>query len=231
MGFEGMFTVDPIRRSGGLAFFWKHASKVEIINYSPRHICAKITQLNSDFAWKFMGFYGHPDRAQRADSWRLLNHLSTFDPPDWLCCGDFNEITDLSEKYWGDSRPAPQMRGFRDSLISCGLGDLGYKGAKYTWSNQRPSSAFVKEGLDRALATSGWCRHFPEVSVTVLPTQSSDHLPLWIQMQDSNTIRKQPRNFKFEASWNVDEESAEISQNTWQGGMSKIVHWEKYRLC
>jgi len=35
-------------------------------------------------------------------------------------------------------------------------------------------------------------------------------------MQDINTIRKQPRNFKFEASWNVDEESVEIIQNTWQ---------------
>jgi hypothetical protein len=96
------------------------------------------------------------------------------------------------------------------------LGDLSYKGAKYTWSNRRPSSAFVKERLDRALATTGWCQHFPKVSVTVLPTQSSDHKPLWIQMQDINTIRKQPRNFKFEASWNVDEESVEIIQNTWQ---------------
>jgi hypothetical protein len=37
-----MFTVDPVGRSGGLAFFWKDLREVEIINYFLRHIGAKI---------------------------------------------------------------------------------------------------------------------------------------------------------------------------------------------
>ena len=40
VGFDGMFVVDPIGTSGGLAFLWKDASDMEIQNYSLRHINA-----------------------------------------------------------------------------------------------------------------------------------------------------------------------------------------------
>lgn len=47
--------------------------------------------------------------------------------------GDFNEIVDLSEKYGGAVRNEAQMERFRSTLEECNLGDLGYKGSKYTW--------------------------------------------------------------------------------------------------
>jgi hypothetical protein len=65
-------------------------------------------------------------------------------------------------------------------LANCSLGDLGYWGWKFTWSNKRDSAEFVKERLDRALATSGWCSCFPEVVVHMPPALTSDHKPLWI---------------------------------------------------
>lgn len=78
--FEGLLTVEPIGRSGGLAFLWKDLGEVDIINYSLRHICASIKLRGSDFQWKFTGFYGNPNRALREDSWHLLNHLSSYSP-------------------------------------------------------------------------------------------------------------------------------------------------------
>jgi hypothetical protein len=80
LDFEGMFTVDPVGRSGGLAFFWKDSREVEIINYSLRHIGVKIRLIGTDFQWKFIGFYGRPDRALRTESWQLLAHISSNTP-------------------------------------------------------------------------------------------------------------------------------------------------------
>jgi hypothetical protein len=61
LGFEGMFSVDPVGFSGGIALFWKNNGEVSIQNYSLRHINASIKLLDSDFEWKLTGFYGNPN--------------------------------------------------------------------------------------------------------------------------------------------------------------------------
>ncbi len=34
LGFEGLFTVEPVGTGGGLAFFWMNSREVEVLNYS-----------------------------------------------------------------------------------------------------------------------------------------------------------------------------------------------------
>jgi hypothetical protein len=84
LGFEGLFHVDPIGRSGGLAFLWNNNKEVEIVSYSQRHVSALITLLNEDQSWTFTGFYGHPDRALREESWKLLTHLRNHSSSAWM---------------------------------------------------------------------------------------------------------------------------------------------------
>jgi hypothetical protein len=48
LGFEGLFTVEPVGTGGGLAFFWMNSREVEVLNYSTRHICAQISLEGSD---------------------------------------------------------------------------------------------------------------------------------------------------------------------------------------
>lgn len=180
LNFSGMLTVDPVGKSGGLALLWRDPAEVDIINFSARHICARVSLSGLEEPWKFTGFYGSPDCGARADSWLILRHLQSYSPQDWLCMGDFNEILDLSEKKGGRSRNLSQMDSFLSALVDCNLGDLGFKGSKYTWRNKRESDSFIKERLDRALANPGWCSKFPEVEVHVLPVCTSDHNPLWV---------------------------------------------------
>ena len=61
MGFECMFVVDPIGRSGGLALCWNDAKLLEIQNFSRQHINAIVHKGDSGCSWKLTGFYGHPD--------------------------------------------------------------------------------------------------------------------------------------------------------------------------
>jgi exonuclease III len=75
LGFDCLFVVDSVGRSGGLALLWKDPELVEIQNYSRRHINAIVKDRAVAQLWKFTGFYGHPDWTKRHESWALLNHL------------------------------------------------------------------------------------------------------------------------------------------------------------
>lgn len=81
--------------------------------------------------------------------------MRSFSRREWLCIGDFNEIVDNSEKVGGLWRLETQLAGFKNSLADCNLGDLGFSSSKFTWSNKRNSTDFIKERLDQALATRG----------------------------------------------------------------------------
>jgi hypothetical protein len=77
LGFTGLFVVDPVGKSGGLALLWKDERTLEIYNYSRRHINATIQKGDGSAYWKFTGFYGHPVCARRQESWALLKHLKS----------------------------------------------------------------------------------------------------------------------------------------------------------
>jgi hypothetical protein len=101
LGYDCVFVVDCVGRSGGLALFWKEDFQVTIQNYSLRHINRVIFSEVFDCSWKFTGFYGHPEVHKRKESWNLLRHLAKLSPLSWLCMGDFNEIIDDAEKWGG----------------------------------------------------------------------------------------------------------------------------------
>jgi len=213
LGYEGMIHVDPVGRSGGLAFFWRSDSGVEIMHYSPRHISANIWDRKKALNWTFTGFYGNPNRDLRDESWSLLSHLKSLSNDAWLCMGDFNEVVDHSEKYGGAMKSEAQMERFRTTLVDCNLGDLGFQGSKFTWSNSRDSEEFIKERLDRAVATPRWCEGFPNAAVEVLSVSNSDHKPLLLIMEVD--YRKPNRLFRYEAKWNLDEECQKVIQQLW----------------
>jgi exonuclease III len=99
LGYVGLFVVDPVGRSGGLALFWRNDVQLEIQNYSRRHINSLIKEGDRDSYWKLTSFYGHPDCTKRNESWALLRHLQQLHPSPWLVIGDFNEIVSQNEKF------------------------------------------------------------------------------------------------------------------------------------
>lgn len=68
IGFKGYFTVDSIGKSGGLVMLWNSELKVEVHNYSRRHINVWINEKSSNHKWLLTGFYGQPDSSKRQES-------------------------------------------------------------------------------------------------------------------------------------------------------------------
>jgi exonuclease III len=76
-GYDHMFIVDSRGRSGGLILLWRQPALVDIQNYCIWHINKSVRE---GTAWKFTGFYGHPETAKREEAWSLLRHLSQLLP-------------------------------------------------------------------------------------------------------------------------------------------------------
>jgi hypothetical protein len=145
LGFEGLFVVNPVGRSGSLALLWKGNFFLEIFNYSRHRINAIIRIEDGSPGWKFTGFYGNPNNAKRSESWDLLRLLKSFQPTAWLCAGDFNEIIEQKEKEGAVLRRNSQMNNFRMALEDCDLSDLGFSGPQYTWCNSISDGNFTQE--------------------------------------------------------------------------------------
>ena len=186
LGYDNLFIVPRRNLSGGLALLWMNEIDLHIWTFSPHHIDAVVNPRIDD-AWRFTGFYGVPEVANREDSWTLLHHLSSQLVLPWVCIGDFNEITRVGEKSGGLVRPENQMRSFRECLDFCALKDLGSSGLPYTWSNRRFDGPMVWVRLDHALASSEWLQKFPTTKLHHLSGFSFDHKPIWLCTDDVNS--------------------------------------------
>ncbi|KAK9992171.1 hypothetical protein SO802_027156 [Lithocarpus litseifolius] len=74
--YANCFGVPRHNTGGGLALFWATDSNVDVQSFSKNHIDAIIDH-GVDDAWRFTGFYGDPETANRENSWSMLRSLST----------------------------------------------------------------------------------------------------------------------------------------------------------
>ena len=116
--YPNLFVVPRVNIGGGLALFWKRDFDVDVQSFSVNHIDA-ITNHGVDDAWRFTGFYGEPETANRENLWSLLRVLRQRFSLPWVCLGDFNEILLAEEKQGWLDRLKRQIQGFRHALDDC----------------------------------------------------------------------------------------------------------------
>ncbi|XP_074342622.1 uncharacterized protein LOC141680237 [Apium graveolens] len=113
--FEGLITVEPQGRSGGIAMLWKDAIEVNLMSMSLNHIDITM-KVEGKETWRFTGIYGEPVRMQRRRTWELLRHLARDANFPWCLFGDFNNITSQQDKKGGHAYPSWLIDGFNDCL-------------------------------------------------------------------------------------------------------------------
>ena len=165
------------------------------------------------------GVYGEPSCDNKARTYRLLRDLHAQPNLPWVAIGDFNEILYNHEKRGGPPWAQNQMGNFRAALYDCGLQDLGCIGDKYNWRNHSHVAAnYIKERLDRAVASRSWCMRFPAYKVLNGDPYHSDHRPVivYVERPNSEIIYKNTAHmFRFEAKWLQEEECQTIVNNAW----------------
>jgi hypothetical protein len=101
LGFDNVFSVPSLGRSGGLALLWKNEAERGYSKFSQHHIDAHVDSQQDEvlaahrFLWSSRtasskGIVGSPQAFKHVDS------------APWLCIGDFNELLALHEKRGGN---------------------------------------------------------------------------------------------------------------------------------
>jgi hypothetical protein len=104
---------------------------------------------------------------------------------------------------------------------------LGYRGPKFTWSNCREGSAFIKEWLDRIVVNLGWCELFPDVEVIVEASTTSDHAVVEVYLNGKQAGNSTTRLFKYEACWTLDQGYNDAFLCAWQQPAAIGDYWIK----
>lgn len=119
------------------------------------------------------------------------------------------------------------MAAFQATLETCRLADMGFSGSKFMWSNMQYDDMFIKERLDRVLATSSLAQRFPNLSVAVLPARSLDHTPLFVSLHilTSGPLKKRNQ-FRFESWWQKKKVFNQVVQQVWQVKVPSCDIWE-----
>lgn len=137
------------------------------------------------------------------------------------------------EKEGGPPRSQAQMDRFRTALEECELSDLGFAGDPYTWrNNSRDSTDYVRERLDRAVASTDWITQFPTYKVINGEPRHLDHRPIIVKTEGVPRGRScaTPHQFHFEAGWVEEKDCPVIVENAWRasvefcgGGVQEVV--------
>nr|GMD06060.1 uncharacterized protein LOC109186215 [Ipomoea batatas] len=161
LGYDNLFTVDPVGLGGGLALFWKKETHLTITGFSRNYIDTTIKLENSPILWRYTGYYGCPERNKRKSSWDLVKHLSIQNTLPWILMGDFNDLLHPSEKIGRVQHPNWLIQGFPEAVEDAWKDNNTTQGNAATdvhWS--KPQPGFLKLNVDAAINKQGSCMGF-----------------------------------------------------------------------
>ena len=172
LGYDGIYTVEPLGLSGGLAVFWKSSYGVEILSGDKRIIDLKVSVRSMSFFLSCV--YGDPVRERRQEVWDRLVEIGLSRNEPWLLAGDFNELMSNEDKLGGAVREESSFWGFRDMAKSCKIRELRSSGNVPSWGGWR-EMVWVQCRLDRCFGNDEWFNLFPRSSVEYGDMWGSDH--------------------------------------------------------
>lgn len=100
------------------------------------------------------------------------------------------------------------------------LHDLGFEGDIFTWRNNNfRVEGYIRERLDRAVATPSWCERFPGYKVVHGCPEKSDHRPVVLHLDGGRPVRRRHMHDpvkRFEARWLLEEDCDVRVSNAWE---------------
>lgn len=135
--------------------------------------------------------YGAPYLIERAAVWRMLRGIIWSHPGKLVAIGDYNQL-ELHDKKIGGNSAIPGSHDFSKWRVDCGMLDIPFHGAAFTWSNNRLGDGIIYERLDRVYCSGDWRDCFPNAVVWNLPILISDHGPIILDNAPTPMTKKRP---------------------------------------
>lgn len=95
----------------------------------------------------------------------------------WACMGDFNAIIHHHAKEGGKGKSQVQMDEFNEMRESIHMEDLGAKGSRLMWSNNRRGEERISEHIGLVHINESWVAQYPNIQFTNDNAIGSNHMP------------------------------------------------------
>ncbi|PKU61074.1 hypothetical protein MA16_Dca020447 [Dendrobium catenatum] len=223
LGFDHAFA----NCSNKIWIFWKQFITFDILIDLPQVIHANVT---INHISSFVSFvYASCTRMGRKILWDQLSSFATTINAPWLVGGDFNYITNGSERIGGKPPNFMAMEDFNDMIVNCNLHNIGFSGSGFTWNK-----GTMWQRLDRILFNDQWISTFSYTHTEHLTRTLSDHSPLLLNVLNNTNSSFQP--FRFQNMWLLDNRFEDIVKSNWEAplfpdnnvtGMSRL--WLKLK--
>ena len=158
LGYDRLFTVDPLNICGGLVLFWKNSVDVTFL-YEDKNLL-DVHTIYEGKQFNLSCVYGNPNVSFRHIVWERLTRIGVNRKNSWCMFGDFNEILNNSEKTGGPRRSDSSFVPFSNMLEGCGMSELPSSGNSFTWGGRR-NNLSIQCKLDRAFGNKQWFNQFP----------------------------------------------------------------------
>lgn len=195
LGYERVYTVEPVGKCGGLAVFWKSTVAVEVLSANKNIIDLEMQVGDKKFFATCV--YGDPMESKRRKVLERMQRLNVNRRQPWCIFGDFNAIRSNEEKIGGTLRGKAAFVDFNNMLNGCKMEELKSRGDSFTWGGTRGKYS-VQSKLDRWFANERWLRTFPVANQVCLDKRGSDHRHVMINLVTSSG--KMKGNFRFDKS-------------------------------
>lgn len=163
-------------------------------------------------------------------SYALIRNLARQSNLDWVVIGDFNELLNPFEKKGFHLHPKRLTRQFQNVLGGCSLKDLGCVGQQYTWEKWQGQYNWVKERLDRVIASSSWVGIFSKAKLYHLSETFLNYFSIYLKLKFVNVSHK--IGFDFENCWSRKAECGHIIQKCQERNSNLLIqeNLERYDM-
>ncbi|XP_071687118.1 uncharacterized protein [Rutidosis leptorrhynchoides] len=168
-------------RLGGILTIWdSHAFDVNEVVEGKFFLAIKGKFKGADNDTIMVNVYGPHDDERKKEFWDSLEKLMRFQNPDWILCGDFNEVRHVNKRQ--NSIFMNHRAGmFNDFIDKMCLIEIPLAGKKFTriCDNGRKFSK-----LDRFLVSTDFVNRWGNLSSVALERKLSNHYPIMLSVKN-----------------------------------------------
>ncbi|EEF41266.1 conserved hypothetical protein [Ricinus communis] len=158
--------------------------------------------------------YEDPDRRFKNSMWDEIGRLKPQDDGPWLCAGDSNMVSSLTDNVGRIPVCSCLLHQYHDFMDGNLLMEVAFKGPSLTGPNNWVGSEAMAARLDKVLVNPQWKLLFDKALIIYEALIESNHWPLILDL--CVQARRYRRVLHFESKWFLNPNCSDLIAKSWE---------------